>query len=139
MKLSGETFKEMESCQDLIVKTYCSCVLEMQNCSDIKVKFYCSFVAGGYVDIIDKDSTSVAEDAEGAGGSLASTSLFQEMAKKVAETPGLAGKVKAVFLWNITKNKAVAVQWSKFFISFAVHFVSLVKFTIFILITLAIQ
>lgn len=69
-------------------------------------------LTGGYVDITDKDPASAVEDVTSAGGNLASASLFQEMAKKVADTPGLAGKIKAVFLWNINKNKALAAQWT---------------------------
>lgn len=75
------------------------------------------------MDITDKDSASTVEDVMSAGGNLASASLFQEMAKKVADTPGLAGKIKAVFLWNINKNKALAAQWSKFWISYGIYFV----------------
>lgn len=98
------------------MKTYHSCVLGTKTSNYLEVKFCSSCVAGGYVDIIDKDSASPAEDLS-AGGNLASASLFQEMAKKVADTPGLAEKVNAVFLWNINQNKAQAAQWSKFFIS----------------------
>lgn len=64
------------------------------------------------MDIIE-DSGAAVKDIMSAGGNLASASLFQEMAQKVADTPGLSGKVKAVFLWNINKNKSLAAQWSK--------------------------
>lgn len=74
------------------------------------------------MDIIDKDSASAVGDAISAGVNLASADLFEKMAEKVADTPGLAKKVNAVFLWNINKNKAQAAQWSKFFVSLKTHF-----------------
>lgn len=83
-----------------------------------------SCVAGGYVDIIDQDPSATATGGvTSAAGSVVCAGLFEEMAKKVANTPDLAEKVKAVFLWNINKNKSLAAQWSKFQVSiFVLYF-----------------
>ena len=79
--------------------------------------YFCA--AGGYVDIIDQEPSASASagGVTSAAGSVACAGLFEEMAKKVANTPDLAEKIKAIFLWNINKNKSLAVQWSKYQIS----------------------
>lgn len=71
-------------------------------------------LTGGYVDIIDQTpSTSAGSGVSSTAESrVACAGLFEEMTKKVADTPDLADKVKAVFLWNINKNKSLAAQWT---------------------------
>ena len=44
---------------------------------------------------------------------LKSSAVFEELKKHVAATPDLVRKVKAVFLWNITKAGKRAAQWSE--------------------------
>lgn len=45
---------------------------------------------------------------------LESDQLFEMIAARVSSDPSLVKKVKAVFLWNITKDGKAASQWSKF-------------------------
>ncbi|KAG0718765.1 Peroxisomal multifunctional enzyme type 2 [Chionoecetes opilio] len=73
-------------------------------------------LTGGYVDIVEQDPS--APGAPGGGGvastagSVACAGLFGEMTGRVASNPGLADKVKAIFLWNINKNNTLAAQWT---------------------------
>nr|XP_053653912.1 peroxisomal multifunctional enzyme type 2-like [Cherax quadricarinatus] len=66
-------------------------------------------LTGGYVDIVDKDSrmTSTPISLQ-----LSSSAVFHEISQRLANTPGTAEKVKAIFLWNINKNKTHAAQWT---------------------------
>ncbi len=52
---------------------------------------------------------------ESAGSDLNSGVIFNEMENRRKAQPGMAKKVNAIFLWNITKNGKVAGQWSKCF------------------------
>lgn len=74
---------------------------------------FCS-CTGAYVDIVDKDS---ADTFAPSSLQLASADVFQEISQKLASAPGIAEKVKAIFLWNINKDKKPAAEWSKYVIS----------------------
>ena len=42
-----------------------------------------------------------------------SDALFEEMANRAKSQPGVAKKINAVFLFDITKNGKSAAKWSK--------------------------
>ena len=44
---------------------------------------------------------------------LKSTAIFEELQKHVSSIPDIVRKVKAIFLWNITKAGQLAAQWSE--------------------------
>ncbi|XP_071540167.1 peroxisomal multifunctional enzyme type 2 isoform X2 [Panulirus ornatus] len=62
-------------------------------------------LTGGYVDIVDEDSAPTHLQ-------LASSVVFQEISQRLASAPGMAEKVRAVFLWNINKDKKLVTQWT---------------------------
>jgi 3-hydroxyacyl-CoA dehydrogenase/3a,7a,12a-trihydroxy-5b-cholest-24-enoyl-CoA hydratase len=72
---------------------------------------------GGYVDLdpakLASISTTNASSAppEGDAG-LKSSAVFEELKQHVASTPDIVRKVKAVFLWNITKAGKRVAQWT---------------------------
>ena len=41
------------------------------------------------------------------------TAIFEELQKHVSSIPDIVRKVKAIFLWNITKAGQLAAQWSE--------------------------
>jgi hypothetical protein len=49
----------------------------------------------------------------GGDQSLKSSAIFEELKKHVVATPDIARKVKAVFLWNITRAGKHVAQWSE--------------------------
>ena len=44
---------------------------------------------------------------------LTLTAIFEELQKHVSSIPDIVRKVKAIFLWNITKAGQLAAQWSE--------------------------
>ena len=48
------------------------------------------------------------------GEDLKSTAIFEELKKHVSSTPDIVRKVKAIFLWNITKAGKRVAQWSEY-------------------------
>ena len=44
---------------------------------------------------------------------LKSTAIFEELKSHVTSIPDIVKKVKAIFLWNITKAGKRAAQWSE--------------------------
>ena len=44
---------------------------------------------------------------------LKSTAIFEDLQKHVSSIPDIVRKVKAIFLWNITKAGQLAAQWSE--------------------------
>ncbi|CAG5125521.1 unnamed protein product [Candidula unifasciata] len=66
-------------------------------------------ISGAYVDLTD--GPVEAKTAVPQKNDLKSSEIFKQMAATVKATPGLAAKINAVFLWNITKNEAPAAQW----------------------------
>ncbi|KAG7160939.1 Peroxisomal multifunctional enzyme type 2-like [Homarus americanus] len=66
-------------------------------------------LTGGFVDIVETASVNTSASTS---MQLASGSVFHEISQRVASTPGAAEKVKAIFLWNINKNKTPAAQWT---------------------------
>ena len=47
------------------------------------------------------------------GQGLKSTAIFEELKSHVTSIPDIVKKVKAIFLWNITKAGKRAAQWSE--------------------------
>nr|KAG5694108.1 hypothetical protein BaRGS_005863 [Batillaria attramentaria] len=66
-------------------------------------------ISGAYVDL----HSAASGPAKVAGGNdLQSTAVFTEMAKQVKSRPELSAKVKAVFLWNVTKDGKTVTSWT---------------------------
>ena len=57
--------------------------------------------------------TSQSPSAAGGGGELRSAPVFKLLKEHIAANPDIAGKVKAIFQWNITKDGETAAKWSK--------------------------
>lgn len=70
-------------------------------------------MTGGYIDLnTTAKSSTVTSPSSGDG--LQSTVLFEQMKSMVdSGGPELVKKVRAIYLWNITKNGKTAAQWSK--------------------------
>lgn len=47
------------------------------------------------------------------GDGLQSTLIFEQLQQLVTTAPDIVQKVKAIFLWNITKDGKTVAQWSK--------------------------
>lgn len=76
-------------------------------------------LTGGYIDLTTaakstSPPTVMSPSSDGSGDGLQSTALFEQM-KSMIEFggPELVKKVRAIYLWNITKNGKTAAQWSK--------------------------
>lgn len=79
-------------------------------------------LSGGYVDLNTSPSVPSAGPqsvVEGEENTLKSTMLFQQL-KSVIATGGaeFVNKVRAIYLWNITKDGKIASQWSMLNISY---------------------
>jgi hypothetical protein len=74
---------------------------------------------GGYVDLDPAKLASISTTAPASSPSsslgdkdLKSTAIFEELQKHVSSIPDIVRKVKAIFLWNITKAGQLAAQWT---------------------------
>ncbi|XP_041372254.1 peroxisomal multifunctional enzyme type 2-like isoform X4 [Gigantopelta aegis] len=65
-------------------------------------------LTGAYVDL-KEESTPVTKQVS---TDLQSTSIFEEMARRIKSSPGLAAKINAIFQWNITKGGNQVAQWT---------------------------
>ena len=73
-------------------------------------------MTGGYIDLntTAKSVSSSTVTSPSSGDGLQSTVLFEQMKSMVdSGGPELVKKVRAIYLWNITKNGKTAAQWSK--------------------------
>ena len=67
----------------------------------------CKYVAKLYVHVLCSALQSGPSD-------LKSEIIFTEVANRVKTMPDLVKKVKALYLWKITKNGDTVAQWSEF-------------------------
>ncbi|XP_053154341.1 peroxisomal multifunctional enzyme type 2 [Hemicordylus capensis] len=70
-------------------------------------------IAGAYVDLISSSDQPSANEPSAEAPELLSDLVFEEIGRRIKESGNeLVKKVKAVFQWNITKDKMTAVQWT---------------------------
>ncbi|XP_064653288.1 peroxisomal multifunctional enzyme type 2-like [Lineus longissimus] len=71
-------------------------------------------ISGAYVDLTDVAAATVGALPAGfpSQSNLASNAVFAELKKRLESQPGLVRKIKAVYLWNITKDGKQAAQWT---------------------------
>ncbi|KAK3579995.1 hypothetical protein CHS0354_025319 [Potamilus streckersoni] len=84
-----------------------------------RVFFQCKVVengnvclSGSYVDLNEDASAVKVTTTPQASPGLQSDMVFHEMAKQMGSRPGLAKKIGAIYLWNITKDGQQASQWT---------------------------
>ncbi|CAH1255038.1 HSD17B4 [Branchiostoma lanceolatum] len=65
---------------------------------------------GAYVDLVEGSGSAPQAGQVSTGSTLPSEAVFGQMGQQL--TPDLVKKVNAIFLWNITKDKKQAAQWT---------------------------
>ncbi|XP_003382406.1 PREDICTED: peroxisomal multifunctional enzyme type 2 [Amphimedon queenslandica] len=69
-------------------------------------------LTGGYVDLLTAPSLS-SQDSSSDKESLKSTALFEQLKSVIATGgPEFVNRIRAVYLWNITKDGNLASQWT---------------------------
>ncbi|KAK6179329.1 hypothetical protein SNE40_011716 [Patella caerulea] len=70
-------------------------------------------ISGAYVDLKDTvSSTETLKPTMPTGSQLQSDDVFERLSKEISQRKGLAAKINAIFLWNITKGGKQASQWT---------------------------
>lgn len=76
-------------------------------------------LTGGYIDLTTaaksiSPPTVTSPSSGGSSDGLQSTVMFEQMKSMIESVgPELVKKVRAIYLWNITKNGKTVAQWSK--------------------------